>query len=213
MQGGHTGVNAQEGTTCLFSRFGWVTGFFFLGQPWSYHHKPSQPGSSPSRREGMIFTQTNLGCICTKRKGIGNGTWNLTGNQSLPLFLSLKTAQSHLGRVEAAASEERCVLTLQVLDVTTKTPGGIAGCNQSASAEPWVEGPALQQQRGAADLCSVTWQSSVGRKNPVQCFPDVYLPLTKSASLRAPWAEQRLSCSFCCFAVSHPDDAECASQE
>lgn len=131
----------------------------------------------------MIFTQTNLGCICTKRKGIGNGTWNLTGNQSLPLFLSLEMAQSHLGRVEAAASEERCVLTLQVLDVTTKMPGGIAGCNQSASAQPWVEGPALQQQWGAADLCSMTWQSSVGRKIPVQCFPDVYLPLTDSASL------------------------------
>lgn len=57
-------------------------------------------------REGTIFTLTNLGCICTESKGVSNGTRNLTGNHSLPLSLSLEMAQSHLGRVEAAGSEE-----------------------------------------------------------------------------------------------------------
>jgi len=54
----------------------------------------------------MIFTLRSLGCICTEGKGVSNGMYNLTGNKSLPLSLSLERAQSHPGRVEAAASEE-----------------------------------------------------------------------------------------------------------
>lgn len=54
----------------------------------------------------MIFTLTSLGCICTESKGVNKGTCNLTGNQSVPLSLSLEMAQSRLGRAEAAASEE-----------------------------------------------------------------------------------------------------------
>lgn len=54
----------------------------------------------------MVFTLTTPGCSCTESKGAGNGTCNPTGNQSLPLPPSLEMAQSHLGRLEAAASEE-----------------------------------------------------------------------------------------------------------
>lgn len=77
-------------------------------------------------KEEMILTLMNLGCICTENKDINNATCPLTGNQSL----SLEMAQSYLGRAEAAVREEWCVLSLQRLDVTTKTPGGTAGCNQ-----------------------------------------------------------------------------------
>lgn len=160
-------MELQEDVIFLFSRGGWAIGLFYL---WvSPEVTITSLPNWAAIRQGTIFTLTNLGCTRAERKGISNGTRNHTGNQPLPPPLSLEMAQSHLGRVEAAASEERCVWTLQRLDVTTEMPRGRAGCNQSASAKPRVEDQPCNNKGGLQT--SSEWLDRAAWEKSCAAFP------------------------------------------